>query len=187
MLTATRYTRRTISPLESPYSGSHLPRPRRQGLVRRFGLVALSALAIAAGAGVVVESASATAYSTAGGGTCRAYGSTVTVATGPAQFSAQRTTLVKKWVRLVDYFSGYTQTDWSYAGYAWSSPGYPASFGPAALSEANPNTRSRIQAYYAFYINGVLVNDLVVRTTSYMGSVYFSGLGWQPSGLQAAC
>ena len=174
MLTSTHYRRR-------------LPRRQVLELVRRFGLVTLSALAIAAGAGVLVGNASATTYSTAGGGTCRAYGTSVTVATGPAQFSAQRTTLVKKWVRLVDYFSGNTQTDWSYVGYAWASAGYPASFGRDALSEGNPNTRSRIQAYYAFYINGVFVNDLVVTTTSYVGSVYFSGLGWQTSGLQAAC
>lgn len=187
----TRSDSRHTSTAVDQQSGRHLRRPRRLGMVRRFGLVALSALALAAGAGIGAENAvSATSNMTTGGGTCvyNQYGEVV-IKTGTFQFSAQTKTLVKEWVRLVDV-NGNPQTGWYYMGSAWAAPGSPASFGISYVKRSAWNTASRIQAYFAFEVSGVLQNDAFITTTWYnkmVASTFWGGVSYQASAPGSSC
>jgi hypothetical protein len=170
----------------SEHRNSTADRPRTGGGIRRFGVIGLIALLLTLAGQFAAENASAATYSTAGGGSCSYSGNSVTIRSGNTQFSAQTTTLVKRWVRLVDV-KGYAQTGWTYVGYKWASPGYPASFGRVAISRTGLNIRSGIQSEFAFYVNGTLRNILFETTTWYSTSVYLNGLGYSPGPSSSSC
>jgi hypothetical protein len=155
------------------------------------GLIVASLLMLSATATVAPENAlAATTYTTAGGGSCYYQGTTMTIKTGTAQFPMSTTTLVKKWVRLVDV-NGNGQTGWFYVGSAWASPGSPANFGPSGISRGQWNAYSRIQSDYQFYVGGAYRSDLNVTTTAYtkwvLLNVFGGGTSWQQSASGNSC
>jgi len=186
MLTSTHYDPRTSTALP-PGSGSGIARPQRLARLRRLGLTLVAVLAIASAAGIGAEGAFATTQNLQDkGGNCSYLpGSNVTVSSGRWTWSAPTATKIYRWTRLVDV-NGNAQTGWSPPSSGWAYPGYPVTFGKASIDRSGQGKSSRIQSYYAFYVNDRFNGDAYVTTTWYTTLVYVNP-GWSSGTSTSSC